>query len=331
MVSVPLVVRPEEISRSHPMRVTVHQSIAPSIPDPVGWADDFGPGLPMISVTGNTGWKISGGEDGGPALKALYDFLYVDYPAARQAAIDAGRDANLVRLILVDEYHGRAERIKTISFKPHRSKSNPLLYIYSGQFQVIGPAVERRAPEPEEDAAPLNDFVLAIADLEMVAPDVAPVVDAVARQDGGARNGVGSAAAEFSGVIREVLGRYSAQVRLTGLASLSPEAAEVGAVIADGAATTFQAMAATPGLDAGSVSTLREISAPHAEIRDALRAATAARIGATLTTETVALGLNEQAIGAARALASIDVTSARPPLHELARLMGVFVAGRTQR
>ena len=49
------VIRPEELSRMDPSRVTVHQTLGG---ERLGWADDFGQGLPTINISGHTGWRV---------------------------------------------------------------------------------------------------------------------------------------------------------------------------------------------------------------------------------------------------------------------------------
>src|SRR5277367_3573779 len=48
-----LVIRPEELTRTDPSRMTVQQTLGGA------WADDFGPGLGSINISGTTGWRMN--------------------------------------------------------------------------------------------------------------------------------------------------------------------------------------------------------------------------------------------------------------------------------
>ena len=84
-----LKVRPEDLTRTEPSRITVHQTLGR---DRSGWADNFGAGLPTVTIAGHTGWRDTGtGEDGVKAFERLNTLVMQSYHAARQAAISVGR------------------------------------------------------------------------------------------------------------------------------------------------------------------------------------------------------------------------------------------------
>lgn len=133
---VPLVIRPEDLNRSEPSRLTLHQTLGKEV---TGWVDNFGPGLPTISISGHTGWRAMPGqaEDGAAQFDKLHDAVFDAYHWGKQRAVDAGFDPALVKLLFVDELDGFAYEVAPISFTLRRSKSRPLLRQYNIQLQAV--------------------------------------------------------------------------------------------------------------------------------------------------------------------------------------------------
>lgn len=133
---VTLPIRPEDLSRNESSRATVHQTLGREV---AGWVDNFGPGLPSVSISGNTGWRYSQGLklDGYGSFEALNQLVQRDYHAAKQAAIDAGNDPARVRLLFVDALDGFAWSVVPMQFVLRRSKSRPLLFQYNIVLQAL--------------------------------------------------------------------------------------------------------------------------------------------------------------------------------------------------
>lgn len=135
-----LPIRPEDLSINRPMRSTVHQTLDKQTQ---GWVDEFGPGLPTITISGHTGWRAqSSGMDGLQAFEELSWFINERYPKVRQIAIDYGRDPEVAKLILVDLLDGFAWEVAPIQFVMRRSKSRPLLVQYNMTLQVVNTQVD---------------------------------------------------------------------------------------------------------------------------------------------------------------------------------------------
>lgn len=135
-----LPIRPEDLSINRPMRSTVHQTLDKQTQ---GWVDEFGPGLPTITISGNTGWRAqSSGMDGLQAFEELSWFINERYPKVRQIAIDYGRDPAVAKLILVDVLDNFAWEVAPTQFVLRRSKSRPLLYQYNITLQVVSTQVD---------------------------------------------------------------------------------------------------------------------------------------------------------------------------------------------
>lgn len=130
------VIRPEELSRVDPSRVSVHQTLSG---EKIGWADSFGPGLPTINISGNTGWRIkydSGdGLDRMIKLKAQIDAWH----EARQERVNVGMNPDDTRLLFADTLDDFAAEVVPIQFVLRRSKSRPLIAQFNISLTVVGP------------------------------------------------------------------------------------------------------------------------------------------------------------------------------------------------
>lgn len=136
-----LKVRPEDLTRTEPSRITVHQTLGR---DRSGWADNFGAGLPTVTIAGHTGWRDTGtGEDGVKAFERLNTLVMQSYHAAKQAAITSGLDPAAVKLIFVDLLDDFAWNVAPMQFTLRRSKSRPLLVQYNIVLQAIDTSADR--------------------------------------------------------------------------------------------------------------------------------------------------------------------------------------------
>lgn len=131
-----LKIRPEDLTRTEPSRVSVHQTLGRVVN---GWVDNFGEGLPSLTIAGTTGWRTSAGsgEDGAQAFERLNSLIAHDYHAAKQAAIDSGTDPATVKLLFIDMLDGFSWSVAPTSFVLRRSKSRPLLFQYNIQLQAV--------------------------------------------------------------------------------------------------------------------------------------------------------------------------------------------------
>lgn len=136
-----LPIRPEDLSRTEPLRATVHQTMGRDV---TGWVDNFGRGLPTINISGTTGWRVAAGLglDGVQSFEALNTLVARDFPEAQQQAIERGIDPALVKLIFIDMLDGFAYPVQPLQFVLRRSKSRPLLIQYQIQMQAIATDIE---------------------------------------------------------------------------------------------------------------------------------------------------------------------------------------------
>lgn len=138
---VTLKVRPEDLTRNEPSRVNVTQTLGRGVQ---GWVDNFGEGLPSVTISGHTGWRSSAGsgEDGAQAFETLNNLVQHDYHKAKQAAIDAGTDPATVKLLFIDMLDGFTWSVTPTQFVLRRSKSRPLLFQYNIALQAVATDID---------------------------------------------------------------------------------------------------------------------------------------------------------------------------------------------
>ena len=143
-VSVDLVIRPEDLTRSDPSRISVQQTLGSSV-----WADNFGPGLPTISINGHTGWRrteagAGNGGDGVERFQQLNEAVFKAWHERRRLAANAGMDPDRVKLIFADALDGFAGVVAPMTFTLRRSRSRPLL----AQYQIAMTVVDQEIDQP---------------------------------------------------------------------------------------------------------------------------------------------------------------------------------------
>lgn len=161
VLSAPVIlpIRPEDLTKTDPSRVSVHQTLGRDV---MGWADNFGAGLPVISIAGTTGWRTSSfsGLDGAGAFNALHKMVTKDYHAAKQSAINRGIDPGRVILIFVDVLDNITYNVAPTSFVLRRSKSRPLLFQYNISLQAVSTSIDRAIPITQPNTGnPANGLV----------------------------------------------------------------------------------------------------------------------------------------------------------------------------
>jgi hypothetical protein len=147
--STPIVlrIRPEDLTRTETSRIAVHQTLGSEIQ---GWSDNFGEGLPSVTINGHTGWRTAKatGEDGAAAFVALRDMIYVGYHDAKQRAIESGGDPETVKLLFIDMLDEFAWNVAPMQFILRRNKSRPLLLQYSINLQAIDTQIDYQPTQP---------------------------------------------------------------------------------------------------------------------------------------------------------------------------------------
>lgn len=191
-----LPIRPEDLNRVEPSRVSVHQTLGRYVS---GWADDFGAGLPTCTISGHTGWGAGGRPDGWNSFEELNNLVTREFHAAKQEAINNGDDPALVKLLFVDMLDDFAWNVKPTQFILRRSKSRPLFFQYNITLQAVSTDVDNPIVfEPdygnesngldsldnattEIEEQPIDDMINGATGLAALAAAVRNLVDKVAQ------------------------------------------------------------------------------------------------------------------------------------------------------
>lgn len=130
-------IRPEELSIIEPSRANVQQTLGGA------WLDNFGPGVKQINMSGHTGWRaMYGEEDGFSLFQKLKKTVFDEWHSRRVAAIEAGRNPDLVQLVFVDELDEVIYVVVPMVFSLRRSKSRPLLMQYQINMLAVSDSAD---------------------------------------------------------------------------------------------------------------------------------------------------------------------------------------------
>lgn len=147
-VELPLMVRPESISRVEPSRIAVQQTLAGA------WADAFDRGVATIRIAGHCGWRGSAFESGEQAFMRLRQGVFQGWHDARAAVIAGGGDPNeAVQLYMVDALDNFMVLAAPKSFSLERSKTSPLLMRYRIELLQLNDASTPGVPGNATQAA----------------------------------------------------------------------------------------------------------------------------------------------------------------------------------
>lgn len=127
-VVVPLIIRPEDLTRTDTSRLSVAQTMDGA------WADCWGEGLPSAQISGTSGWGQNDRPSGEGQFKLLFDTVFTKWHADRAAQVKKGGDPDKVRLLFADSLDSFVWVIAPQQFLLRRSKSRPLLSQYQISF-----------------------------------------------------------------------------------------------------------------------------------------------------------------------------------------------------
>ncbi|WP_293372286.1 hypothetical protein [Nevskia sp.] len=137
-----LIIRPEELSRDEPSRLSVQQTIGGA------YLDHYGVGISTISIQGNTGWRAGIAEDGGQHFQRLRASIFHRWHELREEQQGRG-DPDRVEMIFTDTLDEIAVVVAPQSFRLQRSKTKPLLYQYAMKMVVLRDAAVPPVPVAE--------------------------------------------------------------------------------------------------------------------------------------------------------------------------------------
>lgn len=126
----PLIIRPEDLTRNEPSRLSVQQTLGGA------WADEWGVGVASVSLSGTTGWRGAGeGKDGFWQFQELHKTVFKRYHELRAEVAAAGLDPAKVKLIFSDGLDDFTWNVAPQNFVLKRNRTRPLLSQY--QIQLV--------------------------------------------------------------------------------------------------------------------------------------------------------------------------------------------------
>jgi hypothetical protein len=124
-------VRPEDLTRSEPSRLTIQQTLGGA------WADSYGRGVSTVTLAGTCGWIGSLLESGEDLFQALRLTVFTEWHDRRQTLAAQGSDPAGVSLYFMDSLDTINALVAPQSFMLRRSKASPLLIRYQIQLAVL--------------------------------------------------------------------------------------------------------------------------------------------------------------------------------------------------
>lgn len=181
-VTLPLFVRPEDLSITWPSRLAITQTFG----EDGAWADSFGAGVNTITLAGTTGWRgarTTGGDDGYEHFVKVHKTVFTEWHRLRAKAAAAGNDPDKVLLILSDGLDNLNWIVAPQNFTLKRNKSRPLLAQYSiTMHRLRGDASIKPNPPPSLDAkksAAIDSLDASLGALERFAKELKDMVASV--------------------------------------------------------------------------------------------------------------------------------------------------------
>jgi hypothetical protein len=126
-----LIIRPEELSRTEPVRASVTQTLGGN------WVDDFGAGLSTITISGHTGWRGSVAEDGADQFFQLRKLIVERRQELRNERAKTGNPDD-IQLVFADQLNRQSLYVQPTTFQLRRHKTRPLLSQYNINMTVLG-------------------------------------------------------------------------------------------------------------------------------------------------------------------------------------------------
>lgn len=266
---VTLKIRPEDLTRTEPNRVVINQSFGNGL---IGWADDFGPGLPTLSISGHTGWRTSeaSGLDGAQAFDELRALVKELYPSAVQNAIDTGNDPAKVRLLYLDLLNGSNWSVAVTGFNLRRNKDRPLLYMYSMQVTALDTEIDSPlviVPFQGEIPAGLTAMQGVVDTLNELAGEVQSAVQTAVDAVGSVTEPVAEVAAQFAQTSADIMSAVVTTVSAveSGVSAAANDVIGIAADIAQVGMNVSRTVSAVANLPGEVRSTLAQVGAAYSE------------------------------------------------------------------
>lgn len=131
-----LIINPQELSMQEPTRQTIINTIGGA------YVDDFGRGLPTVTISGHTGWRLkpmpdgTGLQDGWQAFKSLRNNIFRYFTDSKDPIRSFLRNP-YYQLRWYNWAHDEYYLIQPTEFDLQQSVSEPLLYQYTFSFTCV--------------------------------------------------------------------------------------------------------------------------------------------------------------------------------------------------
>lgn len=262
-----LYVRPEDLTRDDPSRVNIVQTMNGG-----AWADDFGPGVAMITIAGHTGWRRGEGsnDDGEARFKALRAQVFEEWHKRRAQAVANSKDPAGVGLIFSDSLDSIVATVAPMRFVLRRSRSRPLLLQYQIQMAVLADGVATGLILP---AGQVSKSVLTSLGLDSLEASLKKIEAFAASAKSVIDRELLAPVQSFLGVTQAVYGRVTQTINsITSVPASLISVAQTSAAAGANLFRTFALVANLPTLVRGQ---LMEVSAAYNNIACVLRNALA--------------------------------------------------------
>jgi hypothetical protein len=265
---VTLPIRPEDLTRNEPSRVSVHQTLGRDVS---GWVDNFGEGLPSVTIAGHTGWGAGGRPDGVEAFNKLNTLVQHDYHKAKQDAIDGGRDPSAVKLLFVDMLDDFCWNVTPTQFVLRRSKSRPLLFQYNITLQAVSTSVDDPLvllPQFGGFAAGMGALGGAIGAIEGFIGKVRSMVSTAVGFINGGLSPIAGAVHQFMGLSTNVFRLTSGVVGALkgGASAITNNLIGIAGDLAKTGVNVFRTISSIAGLPAQLKADLSQVAAAYNEV-----------------------------------------------------------------
>jgi hypothetical protein len=249
-----MIIRPEELTRVDVTRATVQQTLGGA------WADDFGPGLATINISGHTGWR--GGQfstsDGMDQFAKLKNQVFTEWHSRRNTAVKAGINPAKVGLVFVDALDSTIDLVIPMNFTLRRSKSRPLLM----QFAISMIATKGKIYSASSSSSP--GIASALSGLTSMLKSIANIVSAIGKAINFVKSAIVAPVVAFMNATKAI---FSAVSNLVSSAESIPlTLLNTAKSMAQAGTSMFATIAAFPGNAPNQMAASMSVSADYSNV-----------------------------------------------------------------
>ncbi|PWC44271.1 hypothetical protein [Azospirillum sp. TSO22-1] len=253
-------IRPEELIREEPSRLTVQQTLGSA------WVDAFDRGVSTITLKGHTGWRGGFSADGAAQFENLRSTVFTQWHARRKALAEKGQDPEAVGLYFADTLDRITARVAPKTFTLRRSKDAPLLMRYDVSLLVLNDNAEPTSAKDAITGALFNPlrWLTAKLGLENLVREIGEIIKQVGQAYSAVKEVVTQVCAFVQSCVRLVLDVID-EVR-SGIGNLTAPIFSTVQMVAQAAGNGFGILAtgesagAVKGLLMRAASTMNDIA-----------------------------------------------------------------------